>query len=541
MSTTITNNIETEVKTETKASTNIETEVKTETKANTNTFAMFNLPESLSHTLAHMKYEVPTPVQCKTIPRILEGKDILASAQTGTGKTGAFAIPLVAKILESSNDSVLVLTPTRELASQVMDIFHQLLGKRSKISTALLIGGDAIVKQFRQLNQNPRVIVGTPGRVNDHIMRRTLKLHDTKYLVLDETDRMLDMGFDIQIEEIIRHLPTERQTLMFSATIANRIAALSKKYLNNPERIDCGVTNTAAPKIKQENIHTSEKAKYEILTQELGKREGSVIVFVKTKRDADELASRLRHHDHRADAIHGDLQQRRRERVISDFRQKRYRIMVATDVASRGLDIPHIEHVINFNLPHCPEDYIHRIGRTARAGAEGSALNLISPEDDKKWKAINRLLNPGSAKHDHEERSSRGGSRRGGYGGNRPYQQYGSSRGGQGNGRGQGGGYRGQGGQGGQGGYGRRNQEDNRGGFGGGEGHQFGRYASNTSSSSSNSNASRGDTKISYVGDKRKKYGSSNGVSNQSRKSAPFFPQRKDQGSFGGRREKQGA
>ena len=181
---------------------------------------------------------------------------------------------------------------------------------------------------------------------------------------------------------------------MFSATIANRIAALAKRYLNNPERVDCGATNTPAPKIKQENIHTSEKAKYNILTQELSKREGSVIVFVKTKRDADELACRLRSHDHLADAIHGDLQQRRRERVIRDFRQQRYRIMVATDVASRGLDIPHIEHVINFSLPHCPEDYIHRIGRTARAGAEGSALNLISPEDDKKWKAIHRLLNP---------------------------------------------------------------------------------------------------------------------------------------------------
>jgi len=377
----------------------------------TASFSAYDFPEALQHTLAHMQYTVPTTIQQKAIPSILADHDILGSAATGSGKTGAFAIPLVAKLLNSSQDMVLVLTPTRELASQVMSIFKQLLGKRSKIKTALLIGGEHIKRQFDQLREQPRVIVGTPGRVNDHIERKTLKLHNTKYLVLDETDRMLDMGFDEQIAAIIQDLPTQRQTLMFSATISNRIAGLSKQYLTNPQRVDCGDTNRPAPKITQENIHTSEKGKYNILKEELNKREGSVIIFVKTKRDADDLAFRLRDEDHRANAIHGDLQQRRRERVISDFRQKKYRIMVATDVASRGLDIPHIEHVINFNLPHCPEDYIHRIGRTARAGATGSALNFISPEDDKKWKAINRLMNPSKKQNDEDHDSPRSGQR----------------------------------------------------------------------------------------------------------------------------------
>lgn len=500
-------------------------------------FSMFDFPEALTHTLLHMKYEVPTGIQLKAIPLILNGSDILGSAATGSGKTGAFSIPLVAKLLNSSNESVLVLTPTRELASQVLSIFHQLLGKKSKINTALLIGGDPIVKQFRQLQASPRVIVGTPGRVNDHLIRRTLNLQNTKYLVLDETDRMLDMGFDVQIKEIIRQTPKERQTLMFSATIANRIATLSKEYLTNPQRVDCGASNLPAPKIKQENIHTSQKAKYENLIQELGKRTGSVIIFAKTKRDTDELARRLREDGHRADAIHGDLQQRRRERVVSDYRLKKFRILVATDVASRGLDIPHIEHVINFDLPHCPEDYIHRIGRTARAGAEGAALNLISPEDDKKWRAINQLMNPGSHRNDRDgDRSSRA-PRRGGYSGNR------SNSGG---GNGGGGGHRAF-----------QGYSSNGASSQGGGGYGGGRSSANTGSSAADG------------GDRRKKYGNSNGASNTggyagsregngassgrrtftnnnanssnsrdsggARKSAPFFPQRKDSNPHAGR------
>lgn len=459
----------------------------TTASSNAPSFASFDFPEALRHTLLHMNYESPTAIQSKSIPLVAAGRDILASAQTGSGKTGAFAIPLVAKLLNSCDGAVLVLTPTRELATQVLSIFQQLIGKRSKINTALLIGGAPIVKQFRDLKASPRIIVGTPGRVNDHLIRGTIKLHEIKSLVLDETDRMLDMGFDEQIAEIIRHLPADRQTLMFSATIANRIATLSKQYLNNPERVECGGTNKAAPKIKQENIHISEKGKYSALIKELETREGSIIIFVKTKMDADRLAERLREDEHKADAIHGDLQQRRRERVISDFRQKRYRIMVATDVASRGLDIPHIEHVINFNLPHCPEDYIHRIGRTARAGAEGAALNLISPEDDKKWKAINRLLNPGAhPERDRDNSSSRSNfSRRRSGGGQGGYQQGGSrafqgfsrnDRNGGGRGRTSEGGYGASRGQSSEGGYGGRGRSE--GGYNSGRGRPEGGYRS---------------------------------------------------------------
>lgn len=380
-------------------------------------FADFNLPEKLQQALTRMQFINPTPIQAQAIPLALAGKDILGSAQTGTGKTGAFGIPLVAKLIENPNMTALVMTPTRELATQVMAMLQQLVPVAG-IKTALLIGGEPMPKQFSQLRNVPRLVVGTPGRINDHLVRGTLKLHRTGFLVLDETDRMLDMGFSIQIDKIAEYLPVARQTLLFSATMPANIVKLSARYLRNPERITVGSTTTPNLKIKQEMIVVNESDKYAALLDQLQQREGSVIVFVKTKFGTERLAEKLCRQEFRADAIHGDLQQRKRDRVIQNFRDKKFNILVATDVAARGLDIPHIEHVINYDLPQVPEDYIHRIGRTGRAGASGEAVNLLTPADKLKWRAIQRLIDP-NAKDEHDsntpprqQKRSSGGARK---------------------------------------------------------------------------------------------------------------------------------
>lgn len=358
-------------------------------------FKEMNLPQALFHRLEEQDFKTPTPIQAQAIPHALEGKDILGSAQTGTGKTAAYGVPLVTKLLENDQGGALVLLPTRELAMQVMKALRLFIG-HSKIDTALLIGGEDMGKQLRQLRMKPRLIVGTPGRINDHLTRGSLKLKFTNFLVLDEVDRMLDMGFGIQLDAIAKYLTAERQTLMFTATMPVDIEKVAKKYLVDPIRISVDADYSAATKIKQEHIKLADSDKHPRLLDELNERQGSVIIFVKTKRAADRMAEKLRKKDHKVDALHGDLRQNRRNRVIDAFRKKKYRILVATDVAARGLDIPHIEHVINYDLPQCPEDYIHRIGRTGRAGAEGVAVSFLSPSDGAKWKAIQRLINPGA-------------------------------------------------------------------------------------------------------------------------------------------------
>ncbi|PIR34060.1 MAG: ATP-dependent RNA helicase [Alphaproteobacteria bacterium CG11_big_fil_rev_8_21_14_0_20_44_7] len=360
------------------------------------------IPQALFHRLEQIGFTTPTPIQAQAIPPALEGRDILGSAQTGTGKTAAFGIPLITYLLNNNEGNALVLLPTRELATQVLKALQQFIGK-SKISTALLIGGEPMPKQFNQLRANPRLVVGTPGRINDHLTRGKLKLNNTKFLVLDEVDRMLDMGFGIQLDAIAEYLTAKtRQTLMFSATLPNNIKNISAKYLNDPIRISVGDSHAPAANVKQESVKITDAEKYPRLLEELNTRTGSVIIFVKTKRGADRMADKLRKNGHKSDALHGDLRQSKRNRVISGFRTQNYRILVATDVAARGLDIPHIEHVINYDLPQSPEDYIHRIGRTARAGAEGSALNFLGQSDNIKWRAIQRLLNP-DAKNDNDE------------------------------------------------------------------------------------------------------------------------------------------
>ena len=357
-------------------------------------FSEANLPPKLLQTLEKLNFTAPTPVQAEAIPHALEGRDILGSAQTGTGKTGAFGIPLVAKLMTNPRGGALVITPTRELALQVLQQLQLFLGKPSPIRTALLIGGDSMPAQIKQIRMRPRIIVGTPGRINDHLERGNLMLADTNYLVLDETDRMLDMGFSIQIEKILKFLPAQRQTLLFSATLPKNIIKLTDQYLTDPVRVAVGDQSAPAQNIKHETMHVNDNEKYDTLLEQLDKRDGSVIIFVKTKRGADQMAGKLRRSKHSAEAVHGDLHQSKRDRVIKGFRNRKHRILVATDIAARGLDIPHIEHVINYDLPQCPEDYIHRIGRTARAGADGEAISLIAPIDKLKWKAIHKMMNP---------------------------------------------------------------------------------------------------------------------------------------------------
>ncbi|MDA7573222.1 DEAD/DEAH box helicase [Candidatus Pelagibacter sp.] len=357
-------------------------------------FKLLKIEDSLKSSLQKMNFTKPTPIQGMAIPPALEGKDILGTAQTGTGKTLAFIIPLINKLILDKNAFALVMCPTRELATQVMTAIKSIISDKINIKTALLIGGEAMQKQLRQLGNRSRVIVGTPGRINDHLKRKSLNLSATKYLVLDETDRMLDMGFTPQIEMILKFVPKDHQTLLFSATLPQNILRISERYLIKPERISAGSTSTPIAKIKQSTLQVFKENKYDELINQFIARKGSILVFVKTKRGADKMVKRLKEEGHSADAIHGDLRQSKRDRVINSFRKGIKRILIATDVAARGLDIPLIQHVINYDLPQVPEDYVHRIGRTARAGSEGSALTFLTPDDRSMWNSISKLIDP---------------------------------------------------------------------------------------------------------------------------------------------------
>ena len=352
------------------------------------------IENKLKNSIKFADFKTPTPIQSKSIPVSLTGKDILGTAQTGTGKTLAFSIPLINKLILDKNAFALVMCPTRELATQVMEAIKSIISDKINIKTALLIGGESMQKQLRQLGNRSRIIVGTPGRINDHLKRKSLNLSATKYLVLDETDRMLDMGFTPQIEMVLKFVPKSHQTLLFSATLPQNILRISERFLNKPERISTGATSVPIAKIKQEILQVFKENKYDELIDQFLARKGSILVFVKTKRSADKMVKRLKEEGHSADAIHGDLRQSKRDRVINSFRKGLKRILIATDVAARGLDIPLIQHVINYDLPQVPEDYVHRIGRTARAGSDGSALTFLTPDDRSMWNSINKLIDP---------------------------------------------------------------------------------------------------------------------------------------------------
>ena len=355
-------------------------------------FYEYNLSDNLNKSLKTLGFKNPTEIQSKTIPIALKRHDILASAETGSGKTAAYLIPLIHHISTIGGISGLILTPTRELAQQVTDVSKSLVGYKSKIETALIVGGASMNNQLRQLKKRPKIIVGTPGRINDHLEKKTLNLKYFNFFVLDEADRMLDMGFEDQVEKIIRFLPSKRQTLLFSATLPKEIIKLSSKYLNNPKRADVKENNVIKTQIKQKILNTKTELKYNQLVDEIALRKGSILIFVRTKYSTEKLKKRLMKDTVKSSALHGDLRQNKRSRILKDFRDDKFRILIATDIASRGLDVPHIEHVINYDLPQVPEDFIHRIGRTARAGSVGEAVSFITPNDKRMWESIENLM-----------------------------------------------------------------------------------------------------------------------------------------------------
>ena len=356
------------------------------------TFQDFKLAPPIGKALQAMAYETPTPIQIQAIPAALSRRDVIACAQTGTGKTAAFCIPILVRLLHAPGKTALILVPTRELALQIEGVWNQLSRFSPGMTCTSLIGGKAMQPQIRALEKDPRVIIATPGRLIDHLGQGTLSISRTEILVLDEADRMLDMGFEPQLNQILRFLPKTRQTLLFSATLPANIEQLSNKYLKDPVRISVGAVSQAAPKVAQTVVSTTSHLKNEALLDELNQRKGSILVFARTQARTDRVARYLTQYGVRVNRIHGGRTQGQRNSALLGFRNGQVRILVATDIAARGIDVTHIAHVINYDLPQVAEDYIHRIGRTARAGADGQAISLLTPEDRSQWKEITRLL-----------------------------------------------------------------------------------------------------------------------------------------------------
>ena len=357
-------------------------------------FLNLGISKEILFNLKSLNLVKPTPVQQRAIVPGFEGKDILAIANTGTGKTAAFGIPIIQRLNQNKSLSALILSPTRELSIQIGKHLRELMGKNINIKSAVLIGGDSMKKQIELIKKKPRIIIGTPGRIYDHINRKTLNLKSINILVLDETDRMLDLGFIQQIQKIINFLPSKKQTLLFSATLPKNIRNISTKYLFNPVNISVEKKEKILQNINHITLNINQGEKYNKLLQELDTREGSVIVFMKTKHSSKKIYLKLLKDGQSVNTIHGNIRQNKRINILNKFRNQKFRVLVATDIAARGLDIPHIEHVINYDLPQRTEDYIHRIGRTARAGKKGSALSFISENDKKIWKMISKLINP---------------------------------------------------------------------------------------------------------------------------------------------------
>jgi ATP-dependent RNA helicase DeaD len=357
------------------------------------TFADLGLRKELLDTLGDLGYEAPTPIQEKTIPVLLEGRDLIGQAQTGTGKTAAFALPILQKLDLSSRDTqALVLAPTRELAMQVAEAFHTYAKKLGNVSVLPVYGGASIVLQMKHLARGAQIVVGTPGRLIDHLDRKTLKLGTVRAVVLDEADEMLKMGFLEDVERILSELATPRQVVLFSATMPEEVARIAQRHLVNPKRIEIERKALTAPAIEQRFLNVSEGQKLDVLTQILEIEEAeAVLIFRRTKNGAAELAEKLEARGFPAAAMHGDMNQQMRENVIRRLRNGQIEIVVATDVAARGLDVEQITHVINYDVPHDVEVYVHRIGRTGRAGRSGVATLFITPRERRMMREIERF------------------------------------------------------------------------------------------------------------------------------------------------------
>ena len=364
-------------------------------------FASLNLAPEILKALEEFGYQTPTPIQAQAIPAALGGNDLMAGAQTGTGKTAAFALPMLQTLLPQANNSAspakhpiraLILVPTRELAIQVQESI-QVYAKHTHLRSLVVYGGVDIKTQTPALMRGVEILVATPGRLLDHVEQRTLQLNQVQMLVLDEADRMLDMGFMPDLKRILALLPKQRQNLMFSATFSDEIKKLSEAFLNKPLLIEVARSNATNENVTQKVYLVDQDSKHALLSKLLTENSSKqVIVFTKTKLTASRLARQLSREGIAADAIHGDKSQAERIQALEAFKQGKVAALVATDVAARGLDIDQLPMVINYEIPNTPEDYVHRIGRTGRAGALGEAISLVSPDEEKFLAEIEKLI-----------------------------------------------------------------------------------------------------------------------------------------------------
>jgi len=363
------------------------------------TFEQLGLTEELLKAVIEQGYITPTPVQQKAIPLILEGRDVLAGAQTGTGKTASFTLPLLQRLAENSDPHqkprrvrALILVPTRELAAQVYESVIT-YGKFLPLYVEAVVGGASIGVQTRNLRRGCDIVVATPGRLIDHIQQRNINLSNVEILVLDEADRMLDMGFMPDVRQIMSLIPKQRQSLLFSATVPNAIKSLAASVLNNPAEVEVAKQNATADNVSERIYGINREYKRELLSYLIGSNNWrQVLVFVRTKHGADRLEKQLIEDGIRTVALHGDKTQGARNKALEYFKTGKVSVLVATDIAARGLDIDELPHVVNFDLPQVPEDYIHRIGRTGRAGSSGVALSLVCPEEAWMLVEIEKLL-----------------------------------------------------------------------------------------------------------------------------------------------------
>jgi len=362
----------------------------TEQKKECCNFDNLGIAEKLLSAIKNLGLEIPTPIQHKAIPAAIEGKDLIGIAQTGTGKTLAFCIPMIQRLALYKGRG-LVLLPTRELAQQIDESVRK-FGAIVGVRTALFIGGESIHRQREALRRNPHILIATPGRMNDFISRGWIKLDDVKILVLDEADMMLDMGFAPQIETIIKEIPRERQTMLFSATMPNEIIRLAARHMAEPIRVEVAPTGCTAEGINQEIfiIHKADRvAQLEKLLKESA---GSVLIFCRTKRGVEKLAGQIQLMGYNATEIHSNRSLEQRRKALAGFKSGKFRVLVATDIAARGIDVKDIELVLNFDLPEDPGDYVHRIGRTGRAGKTGKAISFAGPEQSSDIRQIERLI-----------------------------------------------------------------------------------------------------------------------------------------------------
>jgi ATP-dependent RNA helicase RhlE len=415
-------------------------------------FNDFGLVEPIIRALAEEKYLTPTPIQDQTIPLAMQGRDVIGIAQTGTGKTAAFALPIINHLTtkrlrpEKKACRVLVLSPTRELSGQIADSFRAYGRHTRPLAIALAIGGVPINRQVRSLAHGVEVLVATPGRLLDLVNQRALRLDQVEVLVLDEADRMLDMGFIHDIKRIVAMLRKERQTLFFSATMPQEITRLADAMLRDPARVAVTPQASTVDRVEQRVILTDKSAKPNLLVEVL-KTETTdrVLVFTRTKHGADKVVRALQKSGFGAEAIHGNKSQNQRERVLADFRNGKLRILIATDIAARGIDVDGVSHVVNYDLPNIPESYVHRIGRTARAGADGIAISFCDHEEAPFLRDIERMIRmsiPSTDKRTGERPAHRpaqqhAGDRNGGrpHRNGRQQRGHGGSNGGGGNGR----------------------------------------------------------------------------------------------------------